>query len=117
MADEYVKRSDALKIADAFLEGDTSYTIRRKLEELPSADARPVVRWISVHERLPERGTPVLTCGVRGGQEVQIYRGSYKDGELWNWKHNTIKQITHWMPLPEPPNCGADMREVGDNDV
>lgn len=23
-----------------------------------------------------------------------------------------LSRFTHWMPLPEPPNCGAKMKEA-----
>ena len=54
-------------------------------------------RWIPVEERLPEEDVPVLCIDARGVQTV-----------AWNgwgeWCSPEIKaEITHWMPLPEPP--------------
>lgn len=72
--------------------------------------------WISVKERLPERGTDVLavdnTAGMNGRQsyyEIVEYIG---EDEINTWKtigYHWETQIieadyyTHWMPLPEPP--------------
>ncbi len=52
-------------------------------------------RWIPVEERLPETRDPVLTLWVSGMQSVKQY------DEQHGW--NTGAQVTHWMPLPEPP--------------
>jgi len=57
---------------------------------------REAQRWISVEEQLPETRDPVLTLWVSGMQSVKQY------DEQHGW--NTGAQVTHWMPLPEPPN-------------
>jgi hypothetical protein len=54
-------------------------------------------RWIPVEERLPETRGPVLTLWVSGMQSVKQY------DEQHGW--NTGAQVTHWMPLPEPPEA------------
>ena len=72
--------------------------------------------WISVKERLPEHGEVVLVCDNR---EATPYIGLWTlepnigGGDCWNdeagwWR--PFAEVTHWMPLPEPPNCGTDMR-------
>lgn len=70
--------------------------------------------WISVEDRLPKIQTPVM---VKEDwiDEIQI-ASLLKDGKTW-WEHSInhicngdaccdfeIKDITHWMPLPELPN-------------
>jgi hypothetical protein len=57
----------------------------------------PKQRWIPVEERLPETRDPVLTLWVSGMQSVKQY------DEQHGW--NTGAQVTHWMPLPEPPEA------------
>ena len=51
-------------------------------------------RWISVEERLPEEDKTVLTWGKQGVI-------------LLDWRHDNkwccFGEVTHWMPLPEPP--------------
>lgn len=49
--------------------------------------------WISVEERLPSEGVLVI-----------VWDGKYYDIVLMG-EHNfhTEENVTHWMPLPEPP--------------
>lgn len=62
-------------------------------------------KWISVEERLPDVGEKVLVCGAKNGMQVGAFRGISFPGEnrKWNWKKNTILEVTHWMPLPTTP--------------
>lgn len=70
--------------------------------------------WIPVSERLPADETPVLAV-VNGRTrvaelrwETPSFEETYKafrywddpddDGQCWEWH-----DVTHWMPLPEPP--------------
>jgi len=58
-----------------------------------------IPQWISVEDELPEKGKDVLVypgfktgyCHPNGGWFVYLGRKSYSD------------TISHWMPLPEPP--------------
>lgn len=57
-------------------------------------------KWISVEERLPEEEVQVLVYG-----RIFMDIGWILDGK---WKSEYINaydddEITHWMPLPEPP--------------
>ena len=80
-----------------------------------------VQEWISVDDRLPEKDGAYLvtTNGVSGLQNVK-FRWFAKDGEMveahdlarqkdvWylydiECGYVSIKTVTHWMPLPEPP--------------
>lgn len=69
-------------------------------------------RWIPVTERLPEkRGSYLAT--------IRLFYNKVRTGEaVWNGKrwgdicHNLPLQVTHWMPLPEPPK-----EEIGLNDT
>lgn len=64
-------------------------------------DAPTVNGWISVKEKLPEDSTD---CLVYNGSQVQFC--SYYCG-TWNtpdcYESETIDGVTHWMPLPAPP--------------
>ena len=60
--------------------------------------------WISVKDRLPEFGEKVLITDVSG--DVLVYSleqtcsgECWWEDEYWNWYND----VTHWMPLPEPP--------------
>lgn len=59
-----------------------------------------VPRWISVEERLPEDMDDVLTW-VGGLVEVGCYDESNECWELYTYVGDG--SVTHWMPLPEPP--------------
>jgi hypothetical protein len=76
------------------------------------------LRWIPVEERLPEDGEPVLTIyctkGALSGTTIRARvidkdfdsRVVWYDTEAGHWvKENNI---THWMPLPNPPEEKAN---------
>lgn len=54
-------------------------------------------RWIPVTERLPDIGKDVLIYSKEDGVDVDYYGGDMFG--YWN--------VTHWMPLPEPPKEGV----------
>lgn len=56
--------------------------------------------WISVTERLPENDDHVLCCTRTKAGRQNLIIGYYMDG-LWRCGMNS--NVTHWMPLPEPP--------------
>ncbi len=61
-----------------------------------------VQKWIPVTERLPNLWETVIVCDTRE-QYVGacMYYGNddwLHDDKLWD-----TSEITHWMPLPEPP--------------
>ena len=82
------------------------------IEELLDA----VPHWISVEERLPEKWKPVLAFDPIGYGEIGI---AFIVGSLNTvvWRGvgftNTAypPNVTHWMPLPEPP---SGFKEVQD---
>jgi hypothetical protein len=70
-----------------------------------------VGKWISVKDRLPEYGQPVLVCDVREDyvgmavlQPAKRFVFS-KSKDYWDWDRMEcqIDEFTHWMPLPVPP--------------
>ena len=65
-------------------------------------------KWISVEERLPERYTPVLGYIKKEDTEAYIAHVVVLDGGYWAKDTGVYYDdvggfITHWMPLPEPP--------------
>lgn len=85
-----------------------------------TTSTEPVPKWISVEDRLPERNTRVLVYaqekedGFEGKYVITI--ASYTDNlfgydisgwvEPWQYFFASY-EITHWMPLPEPPREGT----------
>jgi hypothetical protein len=62
--------------------------------------------WISVKDRLPTQNGPILMWSRRLEDVPTCAAAGY---ELWNWSaeyspHDyRLFDVTHWMPLPEPP--------------
>ena len=86
------------------------------LQYLPTADVAPRAEWISVEERLPdndwgkhwkERKYYLVFTKPSGLMNVAVY--GYKEHDWWIDRNSCVldkknyKEVTHWMPLPEPP--------------
>ena len=85
--------------------------------EVPE-DVQPV-KWIPVTERLPERFETIIICGRMKYSfekdycrfvDVACFDKPYKEKcqDKWSifndWYEGQQEyEITHWMPLPEPP--------------
>lgn len=81
---------------------------RQKIAEIPAVN-----RWIPVEDALPEENEYVLAF-VKRRHSSRVILSVLIDRE---WKigvndcsdgFNVVGVITHWMPLPEPPEGGAD---------
>ena len=85
--------------------------VRCIIKNLPAADVRP--KWISVEERLPcQNDGKKYICLLVGGKydQFQWYDlCDFAEGMFWASDIEENFRVTHWMPLPEPPNCGAEM--------
>jgi hypothetical protein len=64
-------------------------------------------QWISVSERPPKVGARVIATGV---VEAHGFAPAREVREVWCHEegffvdlHTTMSGVTHWMPLPEPP--------------
>ena len=77
-----------------------------------------VPKWISVEELMPEHGTDVLVLTAPGTLSLgkncvvaeYIHPRMEKSGVFINfyagYDDKNILAVTHWMPLPEPPDGG-----------
>lgn len=64
-------------------------------------------KWISVKERLPDFGIPVLICWDGYTDIAEYWCGMVCP--KWRTQHYgtvNLTSVTHWMPLPEPPEGG-----------
>jgi hypothetical protein len=85
-----------------------------------------VNEWISVKDRLPDEGLRVLIY-AKDGSRKGCATAYQLDGVWWGWiwrdqtephidlndecfevPHVPTRYITHWMPLPEPPDPEVD---------
>lgn len=71
-------------------------------------DAKRIMTWIKCTDRLPELNKEVLIyfngCFISYLRQYDFkgnIRKAWMDCENTNFKW---EDITHWMPLPEPPN-------------
>ena len=103
---------------DPFSHGDwVSFEDYEKLEA-KNAKLREANRWIPVTERLPEPYTEVYIWprpdfGVthhtgylsrrKGDKEFRWFNNTYETN--YGVEENTVR-VTHWMPLPDPPQEG-----------
>lgn len=87
-----------------------SASLPRYVEALGMAIAalREQPRWISVKERLPEINTKVLVRYKHTGEPHKRSTAfdylyvSATNPVVFNWTQHPCR-VTHWMPLPEPP--------------
>tara|TARA_R110000850_G_scaffold276016_1_gene416687 strand:- start:1130 stop:1351 length:222 start_codon:yes stop_codon:yes gene_type:complete len=73
------------------------------------------MEWISVEDRLPAYGEPVLIVGNGVTQHITYMLDGADDTEDWfepfYFEHDDeckvlVIKSSHWMPLPEPPTKG-----------
>lgn len=110
--------------------------IREYMEDFPNASTRlatcrsilsmlgdenqiptltPPNEWISVEEKLPENGQVVLFyqkdgfiyCAEYFSGNALMSPGWFIDNDSWD-----AKEVTHWMPLPAPPDSRQPEGEV-----
>jgi hypothetical protein len=72
------------------------------IENAPTIDP---VKWIPVSERLPDNGYALACCSSGNRVTTFFWAGRSDDLEKMGY------EVTHWMPLPEPPSCGCKMDE------
>ena len=76
----------------------------------------PPNKWVSVEERLPEKCGEYIVCACDEGEPIDeriwsdtvVVCADYYDGTFTWYECNTEYDIsdivTHWMPLPAPPD-------------
>ena len=82
--------------------GSDALTLIQQLEDHIRDLAKMIPKWISVKERLPEDGQRVVGIAENGMTGIMDYRD---DGTPFAARIFGVyfSNITHWMPLPEPP--------------
>ena len=81
---------------DIFSEPVTTYA-KLAIEALKKENGVTVQEWISVDDRLPEQGEEAICIAADGDMMI----GKYTE---WGWMFPCyFEDLTHWMPIPEPP--------------
>ena len=81
---------------DIFSEPVTTYA-KLAIEALKKENGVTVQEWISVDDRLPEQGEKAICIDADGDMMI----GKYTE---WGWMFPCyFEDLTHWMPIPEPP--------------
>lgn len=68
-----------------------------------------VISWVAVTERLPETNCDVLVVKKNGKVVPMSFHAPFDSGKrIFQWWGfgawvDQHKQVTHWMPIPEPP--------------
>lgn len=121
---DYISREAAVKIAQKYglVNGSAlgrhtglADCIAIEIEGVPAADVEPVrhgrwerTRWIPCSERLPDEAGKYLCCvkNVFFPQNGFLIILWYNDGKWTDSYDCWENRVTHWMPLPEPPEEG-----------
>ena len=81
---------------DIFSEPVKTYA-KLAIEALEKENGVTVQEWISVNDRLPEQGEEAICIAADGDMMI----GKYTE---WGWMFPCyFEDLTHWMPIPEPP--------------
>ena len=92
---DYIRYNDAMDIFDQAV---AAFTLQAEVERLKAAQ-----KWIPVRERLPKGECLLVRRGrVLSGRQASFFGVS----TVWQNDYGTIipdNEVTHWMPLPEPP--------------
>ena len=108
---EYIPRDGVLAEYDRQHQGPPGGA-RKIIAEYPAADVVERPRWIPVEERLPKDEKDVLAYygfkhdGVLSDQRFIGTLCYFRFDPNPHWQHEGQGKltVTHWMPLPEPPD-------------
>lgn len=114
MANEYILKDKVLNLiehndrvchyADERYENvvyATAQTICKVVADMPAADIQPMA-WISVDDKLPESCKTVIIYDEYVGVETGYYDIAFDKFRSIEDTYRTCN-VTHWMPLPNPP--------------
>ena len=93
---------------------DAYNDLAEDFHRVPAADVEPVRRWIPCSERMPD--LKPCNAGTAYSEAVNVWTTGRKimvgvwDGTDWiapyDFWEAWDEQITHWQPIPEPPEEG-----------
>lgn len=82
----------------------------KEVDFCPFCGQNQEIAWVNVNDRLPNREDRILLVFV--DEEIDCRRTIWFSHSQKKWMESrsidyheeTKKKITHWMPLPKPPN-------------
>ena len=113
MADEYIRRDDFIQYLEKCKKGAAVtnlvwaaiMAIERDVRDMPAADVAPVQKWISVKDSSPEAGGYVVCIAKRNqfSRFMPMVARIEKNGWVNPITEQYISDVSHWMPMPQPP--------------
>ena len=102
MAEYYYRSKDIL---DKAIGTDAYFQIKSILTSIKAADVAPAQKWINVKDRLPEAGGYVVCIAKRNpfSRFMPMVAKIEKNGWVNPITEQYISDVSHWMPIPEPP--------------
>lgn len=101
-----------IKMETRFYSG-TYAEIERAIDSAPTVEPKRIkAEWISVKDRLPDFFDEVIVyynCGYKSLVSTAWRRLGDNGGWIWDSRMSypeELVDVTHWMPLPEPPTKG-----------
>lgn len=86
---------------------DAMARIRAALEAFQQRE--PASQWVSVGERLPEPGVALLIVYLAANFTANVVHSVYTPDKEhpFSYRYGRLRKVdvTHWMPLPAPPEC------------
>ena len=84
---------------------DKSYKLAKNIAEDLISNGVTVREWISVNDKLPEAGRYVVCIAKRNpfSRFMPMVTRIEKNGWVNPITEQYISEVTHWMPLTEPP--------------
>ena len=100
--EEIIKEAELCASANTQIIGDWGEHYLGFIHGAEWADAHP--HWISVEDKLPKDGEYVLICNRRGLMTTSLY-----ENKEWIISETYLAvNVTHWLPLPQPPKKGGE---------
>lgn len=112
-SDKSGKAADAIEELQSTIKGFKAQTDLAIVEEKGRTLLKIVPKWIPTSERLPEESRHYLIY-VIGGEFKQwsmVTMAYYHKRFYYDNMEDNFDQVTHWMPLPEPPKADKDGAE------
>ena len=96
---EWIEKEEVLKQIDCwFTTGEYKYSnathyLNKRISSIKPKESD----WISVKDKMPPEDEAVLAWNKEGFPMIDVW-----SGKMWGYAW-TVDEISHWMPLPNPP--------------